>query len=318
MIKSRPLQVSSQDAAISNDGERVSPLHPDFIYYAHLSLYHFAAPYARGGDVLDAGCGTGYGSAYLLEQGARSVIGIDVSPEAIAFCQRHFQPPGLTYRCRSLEQLDFSPASFDLIYSSNVLEHVADVWAFLRGAHAALRPGGRLFIAVPPIVNESLEYQNLINPYHVNIWSPRQWQAVIGQFFEQVQPYRHADRLSEPERAAANAANRLDLAQFDLLPGPLEALYTQPGITAVFVAQGQRPVDQLPAPGLHTYQPGSYTRPVGRIPAEARRRLRPYFAADRPDLAAKAIQIVRQQGPAALVGRAAAWLRRKFPSRGRL
>ncbi len=304
-----------QDAAISNNGERVSPLHPDFIYYAHLSLYHCALPYAQGGDVLDAGCGTGYGSAYLLENGARSVLGVDVSPEAIAFCQRHFQRPGLTYGCQSLERLDLPPASFDLIYSSNVLEHVPDVWAFLRAAHAALRPEGRLFIAVPPIVNESLEYQNLINPYHVNVWSPRQWQAVIGQFFEQVQPYRHADRLSDAERAAAIAGQHNDLAQFDLLPAAPDDLYTLPSITAVFTAQAPRASQQLPAPGLRVYLPGSYTRPEGRIPPEARRRLQPYFEAQRaarPGPLAKAGQIVRREGLAALARRTTAWLQRKF------
>lgn len=43
----------------------------------------------------------------------------------------------------------FEPASFDFIYSLNVLEHIEDDVAALRALHAVLRPGGRLLIYVP-------------------------------------------------------------------------------------------------------------------------------------------------------------------------
>jgi SAM-dependent methyltransferase len=45
-------------------------------YYAHLSLCEFCASFAPGARVLDAGCGTGYGAAHLLQRGATSVPGV--------------------------------------------------------------------------------------------------------------------------------------------------------------------------------------------------------------------------------------------------
>src|SRR5213082_3394273 len=44
----------------------------------HFKRYEFALPYSAGRDVLDAGCGVGYGSALLAER-ARNVVGVDRS-----------------------------------------------------------------------------------------------------------------------------------------------------------------------------------------------------------------------------------------------
>lgn len=43
----------------------------------------------------------------------------------------------------------FAPASFDFVYSLNVLEHIQDDTAALRALHTRLKPGGRLLIYVP-------------------------------------------------------------------------------------------------------------------------------------------------------------------------
>ena len=76
------------DENITDNGERVVPEDNNFCFHAHLSIYNFAKPYAHGKRVLDAGCGTGYGSFHLLSQGkAKSVHGIDLSEKAIGFCR---------------------------------------------------------------------------------------------------------------------------------------------------------------------------------------------------------------------------------------
>ena len=68
-------------------GERVIPeLMKDKvkIYQHHLSRYIFALPYARDRKVLDASCGSGYGTDLLYDV-ANDILGIDVSKEAIDY-----------------------------------------------------------------------------------------------------------------------------------------------------------------------------------------------------------------------------------------
>jgi len=62
----------------------------------HLKRYEFARPHCVAAEVLDAGCGVGYGSAYLAEVASR-VVGVDVSEEAIAYARERYRRPNLEF-----------------------------------------------------------------------------------------------------------------------------------------------------------------------------------------------------------------------------
>mgnify|MGYP003623051184 CR=1 FL=1 len=70
-------------------GERLIPGEVDIdLLNEHMARYNFAARLTRGKRVLDAGCGTGYGSLELARMAAR-VTGIDIAPEAAAPWSAH-------------------------------------------------------------------------------------------------------------------------------------------------------------------------------------------------------------------------------------
>ena len=74
-------------------GERVIPGQVnDDLWREHLARYAYARRYAEGRRVLDAGCGTGYGSAELA-QSALVVTGIDVAPQAIEYARATYPIP---------------------------------------------------------------------------------------------------------------------------------------------------------------------------------------------------------------------------------
>jgi 2-polyprenyl-3-methyl-5-hydroxy-6-metoxy-1,4-benzoquinol methylase len=251
-------------AAVLNDGERVTHLVADNVYHAHLSIYRFAAPCCLGRDVLDAGSGAGYGAAYLADAGARSVLGVDVSADAVGFSQGHFQRPNLRFEALDLAALDvgLGEQRFDLIFSSNVLEHLPDVAAFLRAAHGLLREGGAMIVAVPPITSPYLRAANLLNPYHLNLWSPRQWSHVLGQYFARVEHYLHClgarGAILDFHQPLAETVTE-DAWVFERVS--LDELASIPTLSAVFVLREPRAAAELPLPGAPVaWVDGSFTR----------------------------------------------------------
>jgi 2-polyprenyl-3-methyl-5-hydroxy-6-metoxy-1,4-benzoquinol methylase len=83
-------------AGLTPFGENVSPEVPNDLFIAHLSIYAFAAPHARGGRVLDIGSGAGYGSEFLRNAGATEVIGLDLDPRNVRYANRHY--PNIEFR----------------------------------------------------------------------------------------------------------------------------------------------------------------------------------------------------------------------------
>ena len=122
------------------DRRRASKVRTAMIRLARLS--RLAGP--ATGRLLDVGCSVGC----TLEAAGRmgwKAIGTDVSADAIATCQRL----GCEAVAYDGEQLPFRDATFDVITSWHVIEHVADVRRTLDEWHRVLKPGGWVMIETP-------------------------------------------------------------------------------------------------------------------------------------------------------------------------
>ena len=97
-----------------------------------------------GFKILDVGCGTGANLEMLSEFGAAE--GVDVSPEALLFCQAR----GLEkVKLGAAEALPYDDSSFDLATGLDVVEHLDDDLAGLKEMRRVLRPDGRALLFVP-------------------------------------------------------------------------------------------------------------------------------------------------------------------------
>jgi SAM-dependent methyltransferase len=97
-------------------------------------------PPVAGLRVLDAGCGAGRTSAWLVEHGAE-VVGIDASAELVRLARERL--PSASFAVADLaEPLAFDDDSFDLAVASLVMHYLRDWVPALRELRRVLRPGG--------------------------------------------------------------------------------------------------------------------------------------------------------------------------------
>jgi SAM-dependent methyltransferase len=99
----------------------------------------------KGLRVCEIGIGQGFLCEELLKRGAAQITAVDV---AISFLQRFVGTPKVETYLANAETLPFRRA-FDLIVSTDVLEHVLNAGSFLYCVNRALVDGGRVAIRVP-------------------------------------------------------------------------------------------------------------------------------------------------------------------------
>ena len=102
----------------------------------------------RPGDkVLDLGCGAGSFTA-VMQQAGYNALGMDLSENAIAFARRKY--PDYNFRLLAPDGSIPAPSSsFDAVWTTEVIEHVLQVDAFLEEIRRVLRPGGALVLTTP-------------------------------------------------------------------------------------------------------------------------------------------------------------------------
>jgi SAM-dependent methyltransferase len=157
------------------------------LWNEHFSRYAFARRYAAGRTVLDAGCGTGYGSAELAQDAAR-VIGIDLAPDAAAHAHATYPLPNLTFAAASCTQLPFPNRHFDLIVAFEVIEHLTAYRDFIQEAARVLTPTGVAIISTPnkKYYAES-RAQTGPNPFHEHEFEAEEFHRELTQAFPHVE-----------------------------------------------------------------------------------------------------------------------------------
>jgi SAM-dependent methyltransferase len=181
---------SSDEITLEFTGERFVPgTGGSEIALEHEHRYAAAASLARGKDVVDLGCGSGYGASLL--SGSRSYRGYDIAADAVAFAAARFGGPTVTFTMGDAAGVDADSASADMVVCFEVLEHVHEPATILREAKRLLRPEG-LFISSTPDRTAYNQTRPEPNPFHFAEMERDEYRRLLSDRFEHVQLYGQA------------------------------------------------------------------------------------------------------------------------------
>jgi GT2 family glycosyltransferase/glycosyltransferase involved in cell wall biosynthesis/SAM-dependent methyltransferase len=173
---------------LSFTGERVIPGKVDAdLFNEHFARYVYAREFCRGEEVLDTGCGVGYGSAYLAEV-ATHVVGIDNDSPAIRFARSHYALVNTAYLVGDCQNLPLQSQAFGVVTSFELIEHLPDAKTYLEEVLRVLKQGGTFVVSTPnrPVYHEHLG--DISNPFHVREWDLEEFLAILKARFRFVEP----------------------------------------------------------------------------------------------------------------------------------
>ncbi len=208
----------------------------DEVYLRHyVELVTRYAP--SGSKILDLGCGNGI-SAQLLNQADYDVVGTDISPLFLEEA-RNWENPRLRYQVCDVVELPFENASFDVICSNELIEHLPDVETALNEMIRVVRKGGKVVLSGPNLCSPLTPFLDWVRLMCGKpgrpVWGETKRQALqqfkrncglyIKKRFLTKTPhfiYRNPDLQADAiggDADSAYYANPIDLAQFFKLNG---------------------------------------------------------------------------------------------------
>jgi SAM-dependent methyltransferase len=186
----------------------------------HRARYWWASDFVEGKDVLDAGCGTGFGTAMLAERRPARLVGVDISPDALARA-RQLAPAADDLLQGDVRELPFEDSSFDVVVCFEVIEHVERQDDALDELRRVLRDTGCLLISSP-----NRDVYTPGNPHHVHEYVPAELEAALRSRFENVALFRQHQWLGTSIRGDERAEGGWRVAAVGDDPEPGDETYT--------------------------------------------------------------------------------------------
>jgi SAM-dependent methyltransferase len=148
----------------------------------HQSRYLIAKQMVQGLNVLDIACGEGYGSS-MLSDAAASVVGVDISLDAVSYAKEKYKRNNLKYIHGSASNIPVGDQVFDAVISFETIEHHEKHDEMMMEIKRVLKKDGFLLISSPDkqIYTEEMK---IINQYHVKELYANEFIALIGKYFK--------------------------------------------------------------------------------------------------------------------------------------
>jgi len=153
------------DGGLPLTGERTVPglAVENYWFRRHEVAYLRCVDICAGRDVLEAGCGEGYG-ADLIASVARRVVAVDYDAGTVAHVRARY--PRVAVVAANLASLPVPDGSVDVVVNFQVIEHLWDQPQFITECLRVLRPGGQLLMSTPNRITFTPGSDTPVNPFH--------------------------------------------------------------------------------------------------------------------------------------------------------
>jgi 2-polyprenyl-3-methyl-5-hydroxy-6-metoxy-1,4-benzoquinol methylase len=163
-----------------------------------LNRYYFAAKFVRNKVVLDCACNDGFGTRYLKDQKAKTVVGVDISENALNYAREMHSTKGMLYvQADATKCLSFRDNYFDVIVSFETIEHLEGYRKFLRECARTLNEKGVFICSTPNKFRDILPYGKWGYTSHAQEFSPKQFCKLIKESFLDVELYYQPTSLKD-------------------------------------------------------------------------------------------------------------------------
>lgn len=137
---------------------------------------------APGRDFLDVGCNYGFGVVAASQLGLNAE-GIDIDDTAVEASKKAYGDKG-SFRTMTVQQFAQSGAKKDMLYTSEVVEHVLDANSFVQSLATILKPGGVLLLTTPDGAHWRLpkkfeEWDAVVPPEHLTYFSRKGMKKIL-------------------------------------------------------------------------------------------------------------------------------------------
>ena len=157
--------MSAQPTGLPLTGERTVPglAEENYWFRRHEVVYLHCLDSCDGRDVLEAGCGEGYG-ADLIASAARRVVAVDYDAATVDHVRARY--PRVEVLTANLTSLPLPERSVDVVVNFQVIEHLWDQPQFVAECFRVLRPGGLLLVSTPNRITFTPGSDTPVNPFH--------------------------------------------------------------------------------------------------------------------------------------------------------
>jgi ubiquinone/menaquinone biosynthesis C-methylase UbiE len=124
--------------------------------------------------VLDVGSGRGGNVALMADRLEATVTGVDLSPEAIAFCRKTHRNPRVTFEVGDAEHLPCDSGAFDFVTNFESSHTYPNLRAFYAEVARVLAKGGTFLYTDLLPVTRWLEVRALLGPLGLSVKSDRE------------------------------------------------------------------------------------------------------------------------------------------------
>lgn len=155
------------------------------MFLRHLRAYEYVKDFVVNKNVLEIGCGSGYGSKFL-SQYAKSITTVDIDKDSLEYAKNNNSHSNIEYiHANILDGIKKEDESFDIAISFQVIEHISpkDTGEYLSEIKRLLRPDSKIIITTPNRKFRLYTFQKPKNKYHKIEYTPKQLNKLLNKHF---------------------------------------------------------------------------------------------------------------------------------------